>query len=93
MKKKKNTGIQDLNKLDNINTISEYLEILRLVYRTLTQTINRTNQTIKDLKKKVNKIESEKNFWYEKCVEFEKKNVEYRKILFDNKIPYEDLTF
>lgn len=94
MKKKKNIGIQELNKLekvDNINTINEYLEILILVYRTLIQTINRQKQTIKDLKKKVNQIESDKNFWYEKCVEFEKNNVEYRKIPVENKIPYDDL--
>lgn len=96
MKKKKNTGIQDLNKLekvDNINTNNEFLKILRLVYRTLMQTINRQKQTIKNLKRKVNKIEGDKNFWYEKCVEFEKKCVEYRKILVENKIPYDDLLF
>lgn len=84
MKKKKNTGIQELNKLDNINTINEYLEILRLVYKTLIQSINRQKQTIKYLKKKVNKIESDKNFWYNKCVEYEK-------FLFENKIPYDNL--
>lgn len=89
MKKKKNTGIQDLNKfekIDNINTINKYLETLRLVYKTLMQTVNRQNKTIKDLKKKINKIESNKNFWYNKCQEYEK-------ILFENKIPYEDLPF
>ncbi len=76
-----------------MDKINEYLEILRLVYRTLIETINRQNKTIKDLKKKVNKIKSDKNFWYEKCAEFEKKCVEYRKLLFENKIPYDDLPF
>ena len=69
-----------------MDKINENLDLINSLVQELKEEFKRKNQTIKDLKKKVNKIERNKNFWYKKCQEYEK-------LLFENKIPYNDLPF
>lgn len=73
-----------------MDKINENLDLINSLVQELKEQFKRTIQSkdnkIKSLKWQVKEIDRSRWIWYKKCQEYEK-------LLFENKIPYNDLPF
>lgn len=68
---------------ENLDLINSLVEELKEEFK---RTIQSKDSKIKELEWQVKEIDRSRMIWYNKCLEYEK-------LLFENKIPYDDLPF